>query len=261
MKEQLASYWRLVSGGVTASSLLLYPIRRRLPQGRNRLDLRSGESLRSTPEEQLLTLVEEVWVAEKYRPPDWSPTPSMTVVDVGANVGVFTTWAAHRLRARRVVAVEPAGDSVEQLRDNLRRNGVEAEIVQAALGGESGQRLLYRRGAPSLDTLYHHDRYNSTFSEVEIVSVLTLDEIFSRFALDRCDLLKLDCEGAEYEILGATTPATLKKIRHVVGEYHVGLNDHESLELADILERAEFDVRLFPLLDVEGGYLHAARRR
>jgi FkbM family methyltransferase len=259
MGGRLKTYRRLRAGGVRASSLLLYPVRRRLPRPYNLLQLEHGESFRSPPDEELLTLIEEVWIDERYLPGDFKP-PCKTVVDVGANVGVFTIWAARRLGARRILAIEPAPDTARQLRENLRRNGVRAEVLQAAVGGASGERILYRRGAPGRDTLFSTDNYASRFEALAPVRVLTLDEVVSSLQVKSCDLLKLDCEGAEYEILEASSEATLAKVRHLVAEYHVGLNELGPEQLRRILERRGFDVTIFPPLDVEGGHLHATRR-
>lgn len=260
MKGRLGLYRRLRAGGVRSSSLLLYPIRRRLPRPYNLLELRSGESFRSPPNEELTTIFDEVWVDQRYLPADWDPALRPTVIDVGANVGVFTIWAARYLGAERIVAVEPAPDTSRELRGNLERNSVEAQVLEAAVGRTSGEATLHRRGAPARDTLFTTDRYGSRFEPTARVRLVTLDEVFSLFEIESCDLLKLDCEGAEYEILGAAGNETLASVRHLVAEYHVGLNDQRPHELRRLLEDNGFDVTVFPPLDVEGGHLHARRR-
>jgi hypothetical protein len=92
------------------------------------------------------------------------------------------------------------------------------------------------------------------------VWVATLDDVFTTLAIDRCDLLKLDCEGAEYEIIFGASNATLAKIRHIVAEYHVGLDEFGPSSLQRFLEQRNFAVTCFAPLDEESGYLHASRR-
>jgi hypothetical protein len=47
---------------------------------------------------------------------------------------------------------------------------------------------------------------------------MSLDEVFSLHEIERCKLLKIDCEGMEYEILlGARV---LNKVDYLVGEFH-----------------------------------------
>jgi hypothetical protein len=72
-------------------------------------------------------------------------------------------------------------------------------------------------------------------------------------------LLKLDCEGAEYDILLNASGPLLSKIRQIAVEYHVGLTPHQPEELAERLERDGFETDLQPLVDEEGGYLYASR--
>ena len=242
---------------MTRTSALSYPIHRRL-WGHNRIDLASGEVLVSPVEEPLLTMFDEAWVEECYRPLDWVSTDGGVVVDIGACVGVFAVWAVRQAGAGRVVAVEPTPSSARVLRENLARNRIESVTVcQCAVGGSRRRAPLFRRGPQAMNTLFRTDNYRSEFSVVDDVDVVTLDDLFDSCGIDRCDLLKLDCEGAEYEILAGASPATLAKVRAVVAEYHVGMNDGDPSALANLLEAAGFRVTVSGLRDEEGGLLHA----
>jgi FkbM family methyltransferase len=261
------SAWRnqyrwLVAAGVTRRSAGIFSFRRRIPGlRRNRVDLVSGESLVTAADDRLLMLFDEIWVKESYLPAGWDSSAPPTVVDIGANVGVFSVWAARRLGAGRIVAVEPSPRTTAQLRVNLARNGVAcATLLEVGVGGKEGHATLYTRGAPSLSTLYPRDVYGSRFEAEVRVRILTLDEVLRRTGVDHCDLLKLDCEGAEYEILFGTAEQTLARIGHVVGEYHVGMNAYGPSDLFKFLEGRGFAIRQFAPLDAEGGHFHASRR-
>ena len=255
------SYRSLRAAGVRPGSALLMPIRRRVPgRARNHLDLITGESFVAAADEALVPMVREIWAEESYLPAAWGQPVEPTIVDVGANVGVFAVWAAKRLEAARVIAVEPGPNTVTFLRQNLSRNGVtNAEVDAVAIGGEKRTASLYRRGPGAMTTLYLRDAYGSTFAHEAEVEVITLDELFVRHRIDGCDLLKLDCEGAEYEILFGADEATLGRIRHIAGEYHEGLNEHRADDLQAFLESKGFSFTLFPPLDQEGGHFHASR--
>ena len=110
-----------------------------------------------------------------------------------------------------------------------------------------------------MSTLFEQDLYGSDFHAAGTYASMSLDDLFALFAIDRCDLLKIDAEGAEYEILLGARPETLAKVRHIAIEYHVGLNEHRPEELEDAPRRLGFAVTRFPPLDVEGGHLHASR--
>lgn len=148
--------------------------------------------------------------------------------------------------------------------DFLRRNVAAAgvgnvSLVEAACGGRNGEATLYRRGPEAMDSLYCRDNYRSVFRPVAHVSVLSLDALLGRCEVGNCALLKLDCEGAEYEILFNARPDTLRRVAAISMEYHVGLNPHVPQELETFLDFHGFKVRRLPLLDEEGGYLYAAR--
>src|SRR5205814_10617535 len=77
--------------------------------------------------------------------------PGATVIDVGANIGYNTVYAAGLTGANgRVIAVEPASDNIRVLRENLGANPIENVTVhQCAAGRTREQRDLFLRGAVS----------------------------------------------------------------------------------------------------------------
>ena len=141
------------------------------------------------------------------------------VMDLGANVGMFSTRAA--MIARRVIAFEPFPANFESLRKNV-ANRPNVEAVCEAIAGEPGSLRLFRprfaemTGAVSsfsdtglLDT-----------TEYDEVPATTLDAAFERFNVASCDLMKVDIEGQEYEVLHAASEETLSRIQRIYGEYH-----------------------------------------
>jgi FkbM family methyltransferase len=251
---------RLAGAGITRRSLALYPVRRRLARRRSQLDVSGGGPVMAAADEPLLALFGEIW-AERCYAPSRPLVPGEVIVDIGANVGVFALWAAREFPGARIVALEPAPGAFEQLQRNVSANKAD-NVTSAALacGGQSGRVELFSRGPSVLNTVFRRDAYGSEFTRNGSVDVASLEEVFRRFDIGRCRLLKLDCEGAEYEILGAAPAEVLARVDEIAMEYHVGLNDHQPEELEAILERAGFDVVIGPLLDLESGYLHAVRR-
>lgn len=123
--------------------------------------------------------------------------PGDRLVDVGANVGTHAVPLARAVGASgRAVAIEPQEEVARLLRWNLASNGLSnAEVVHAAVGRETGTVLF-----PKLD--YSLRRNVGSVAAVEggdgvETRRVTLDSL----GLDRCDLLKLDVEGAELEAL------------------------------------------------------------
>ena len=249
----------LHAGGVRLRSIFAYPFIRRL-RGVNELVLADGRRLRAPRDEPLLSLFREVWVEERYTCPAGRLEPDATIVDIGANVGVFTVWAAGVAPRGRVVSVEPSESSFTFLEENVARNALtNVSCVSFAVGGSNGRAAFFSRGPGVMNTLFSVDNYGSRFQKLADVDSISLETLFARHGVQECDLLKLDCEGAEYEILLGAPPETLRRVRSLAIEYHVGLNEHSPAELVSRLGSLGFETRLEPLQDVESGYLYAWR--
>lgn len=160
-----------------------------------------------------------IFLRDEYR---LRPLKSMgldCVVDLGANVGLFSACAA--ALARRVLAFEPFGLNYECLLKNTAACG-NVEALCEAVAGQPGTLRLYRPRESAMTGAF------STFQEIaqvdqaayDEVPATTLDQIFQRFQIERCDLLKIDIEGREYEVLHAASDETLGRTRRIYGEYH-----------------------------------------
>jgi FkbM family methyltransferase len=142
-----------------------------------------------------------------------------TVVDLGGNAGCFAFRVA--AQARRVFVYEPDPFNLAILERNLA--GLRhVAVVPQAVAAQPGTRTLHTaasRDWAGRSTLFADLSTARAHSAVE-VRVTTLDALFAEHAIERCDLLKIDVEGAEYEILGAASAGTLARIDRLVGEYH-----------------------------------------
>ncbi len=136
--------------------------------------------------------------------------PGMVFVDVGANDGYYTLFAARRVGpGGRVVAVEPSSRERAHLERNLARNGIgNVEVVPAALGAAAGHADLHlahgaHTGHNTLGSFAHDDVVPA---RIERVSLETLDAVVARLALPHVDVVKIDVEGGEANVIaGART--------------------------------------------------------
>lgn len=196
---------------------------------------RSGLRIRCRLDEAVAFV--EVFTRRDYDVPglDWSGLRS--IVDVGANVGMASLWMAQQAPHARIVAVEPAADTASRLRANVDRNRLAGRIslVVAGVAGAAGRAsMVFGEGFSTHGVL---DR--SATGEIEL---RTLDDILDGTGMDSVDLLKIDCEGGEYDALRG--PA-LQRLRRIVGEYHI-VPGHEPAELEETLRDAGFEVSMEP---------------
>lgn len=258
IRSNLKTALGFYAAGATLGSLLLFPIRRRLPMARNTIRLRSGLTISTPADVEFKALFHEIWVNHCYAPEPLIFVSQDTIVEIGAHMGVFTLWAATQFPDIRIVSLEPCPESFAILQQNVTGNCLNSvELLQSACGGELGTAVLHSRGPFSMHTLYERDLLSSSFRSVGSVPIVTLDNLFNDYHIDRCGLLKLDCEGAEYEILLNASDASLRRIRHIAMEYHVGLNNHTPQQLANFLRDKGFEVKVLPQRSAEDGYLYA----
>jgi FkbM family methyltransferase len=194
-----------------------------------RIQLRSGSVLTAPPENALWPHFSDVWYHRTYTKFCQIP-PDSLVIDVGANVGVFSLFAARF--ARVVYAIEPASSNYARLVPNTSR--IQKIIpLKCACAAHDGRGFLDVSGSPVAFSLMT----SSSTATQEAVEVISLATLFERYRIDRCDYLKLDCEGAEFEIILQSDPSILNRVRRIVMEYHDHLsNQHSHLDLLEKLK-------------------------
>lgn len=165
-----------------------------------------------------LNAVAETCVTEDYQMHEHLKIkPGDVVFDVGANMGSFAIYAAKK--GARVYAFEPIEENYNRLIDNIKHNKLEDRInaFQYGIFAHSGTQTLHisdnnKGGHSMLD--------NGGQTDVTI-SIKRLADVFAENKITHVDLLKIDIEGAEYEIFEHLTPEEARIIKKIVGEYHM----------------------------------------
>lgn len=222
------------------------------------LRLRNGVRLRSPAAIDLYFLFHEIWVAKIYTNGGYGISRGETVIDVGANIGVFTLLAAHAAPDVRVLAFEPFSENFEWLSSNVELSRARnVEMFRAAVAGKTGQRVLH-----VCDNNWIANAIaDGATSPGTIVDAVSLEEVMERNRVVRCNLLKLDCEGSEFEILYNCPPAILRRIDRIVAEFHECHVQHrEAGELRAFLKAMSFNVEFFTKTSPESGHLRARRQ-
>jgi FkbM family methyltransferase len=211
-------------------------VREQLKSTDDSLVFTRGFWIRNRHAEQDLVIVEDVSEQDCYRIGE-IPMPRLVVVDVGAHIGCFSRKVHERNPLACIIAVECCPENIPALEKNV---GGFAQIVQAALtyegevallnavfpdcGTTGGSAVINREElrkrvvAGELAAQQTASRNQQYWADFRPMPTVTIEELLLRHDLDRIDILKLDCEGSEFSILGGTT--SLHRIGTIVGEFH-----------------------------------------
>lgn len=166
------------------------------------------------------------------------------IIDIGGHIGTFCIYAAKKFPDGIIFSYEPDKKNYEKLLKNIKLNSVEnVTAFNFAVGKERGKSLLYSMKDGVFGTI-GSTLINNGSDSVE-VSCITLDDILKENNIQKCDLLKMDCEGSEYSIIFNTNKAVFDKIRSIAMEYHT-ISEFKIMDLVKYLEDNNYVVILNP---------------
>lgn len=219
------------------------------------LRLRDGTVIRSPGQESLWNHFSSIWLDRCYTT-GLRLGPDDLVVDIGANVGLFTLFAARS--GASVLAVEPATTTFAQLCQNVATSPNSGRVltVHAAITSHDGAVPLYYNPTETTATGIFGREIDCHY---EVVRALSLETLLDLHHISHCRLLKLDCEGAEFDIVMETSIDVLRRAETIVAEVHERIARRNIADLRETLEAAGFTTSATPL--AEGFHMMSAERR
>jgi FkbM family methyltransferase len=174
------------------------------------------------------------------------------ILDIGANIGVASVFLAQSFPQARIYAFEPAPVNVELLRLNAAAcPGV--TVLPIALGAVDSDVEMYFSDSPNNYGGFSLSTQGSDLNRKLRVSQRNIQAVLDELAVDRVDLIKIDTEGAEYDILTALREDVLARVACITGELH-GQRDFELLAYLsrwfDIGAKKTLGKRLFTFMAV-----------
>lgn len=165
--------------------------------------------------------------------------PEDYIIDVGANVGMFSIYANKKFGCK-IIAFEPLKESYENFKRNILLNKCDEgdfEIYNFAVTDKEGEKVTlgiqeWNLGGTSI---YYKNPIRSQIAETTTLG---------KYIHDGCKFLKLDCEGAEHLII----PSILEKINtfeYIGIEYHGVKGMWDAVELSELIEK-NYKGKLYP---------------
>jgi FkbM family methyltransferase len=145
--------------------------------------------------------------------------PNPIIVDIGGYIGDFSIYAAKYLNAGRVIVYEPTAENFQILKQNIENNGYTDRITAFNKAVSDSHEVTLNVQIQESQEV-HVSAYWYQQGEQRSIPSTTLSDLFQAHQLDSIDLLKVDCEGGEYDIFPTVPDHVLNRIGNIVFEYH-----------------------------------------
>jgi FkbM family methyltransferase len=208
-----------------------------------------GVRLRYRPGTSDQDLIYEILLKTGKKEEYWLPDDinAEVILDIGANIGIASTYLATRFPNARIFAFEPVPANFAILKENA----AQFENVRAlpvALGRDNGSLEMFSSDSESNFGGFSFFGAGSNVTRKIHVEVRSAESMMRELELDHADVIKIDTEGAEYDIILSLHKDFLSRVKWIYGELH-GNRDFELLaylsEHFDIGVKKTMGKRLF----------------
>ena len=163
------------------------------------------------------------------------------VIDIGANVGMVSILLAKKFPFLKIYSFEPLKENYDNFIKNIELNNIPKGVITAENKAVTKDGRLItmsinsanKGGSSTTDVISINSIMTEENSQVESI---TLEEIFNKYNINKLKLLKIDCEGSEYEILYNTDTNLLKNIENLRGEFHENKNLTDEYDIDKLCE-------------------------
>ena len=176
------------------------------------------------------------------------PLKNKLVIDVGACTGDTSIYFAI-CGAKKVISIEPYPKNFEMLEKNIEINHLE-KLINPKLAGCASKSSYITIDPNFKSTMRSNLKEFETGIKIPLVSLIDIikDEDFTD------GILKLDCEGCEYDVILESSKSLLQKFSHIQIEYHMGYEN-----IKQKLESCGFKVNVIKIENSKMGHLLAQK--
>jgi FkbM family methyltransferase len=176
-------------------------------------------------------LYEQIFLMNEYCClPGFEIKKDDVIIDVGANIGLFSIFAASQCYDGTVYSFEPSKTNFKQFQKFIEINNI-SNIVSSnhAIFDNESSMKLYKPDDEGSYSLFEEnaklfDKGNGYTGNYEEVPTFTLSSIFNKYNITKCNYLKIDCEGCELCVLKSLSDEIFEKIDRIVLEWHPNVN-------------------------------------
>ena len=192
-----------------------------------------------------LMALTNVWMINEYDVDSFKINQNDVVIDVGAHIGLFSLLVSQFCKTGKIFSFEPIRENFDLFVSNLELNHIQNVFpFNVGVSKNSGGLNLFLNDDQSAHSIFPNG------SKSVAVDSTSLQKIFDEKKISACKLLKLDCEGAEYDIIDSLPAEYLDKIQNMVIEYHFADTKPELIKNLIIkIKNAGFKIQTVPHYD------------
>ena len=169
-----------------------------------------------------------IWLINEYSKPGFSIRDDDVIIDIGSHIGIFALYASQFCKKGKIFCFEPVKENYELLIENLDLNNISNVIAfNKAISDIDGEVTMFLNEDAS-----GHNLIEKTNNEIKVSSI-SLKTFFDQNIQKKYNLIKMDCEGSEYNIINLLPEKYFKNIEKMIIEYHFAKNklvDFQRLE-------------------------------
>jgi FkbM family methyltransferase len=179
------------------------------------LNLKNGYRLKIRTNSTDFYAFVNVWIVEEYKKEGFEINKDDTIIDIGGHIGIFSIYAAQFCKDGQILSYEPMYSNFKTLKENLALNDlVNVRAFNVAVTGNKNRVKIFHNKDQAAHTIYGK---GDEYTEIDSTA---LKDILDSNHIQKCSLLKIDCEGAEYEIFASVTDEYFDRIDRICMEYH-----------------------------------------
>jgi FkbM family methyltransferase len=205
-----------------------------------------------------MILIYEILLQSKYKSEYFFPNElnPKVILDIGGNIGITAIYLACLFPDAKIYTFEPLPDNFEILKKNIQNyNNIEA--FNFGLGSKNGSFKVYLSNDPENfgGISFYPDPVGNKSNSFITCEVKNINKVLNTLRIQSIDLIKIDTEGAEYDILMALQKKILKNTSWITGELH----GNKDFELLNYLNDFGFSISLNKQIDNRLFMFHAGK--